>query len=133
MTTESFALFRLQAMVAWNHEPELTEGEVQALYDECRRPDVNGVAPGLTGWEPTFNLYSAAAEGWRWKAGKSAKFFRVEGASRSFSKHQVYDHCMKMADLYEKKAASSNPLSVRMPGNLVVDRGSAIFLESVVN
>lgn len=70
-----------------------------------------------TAWSPTYDLAAAAAEGWRWKAGLVSDRFRFADGGDSYDRNQVFEHCNKMAELYEAKA--------RGGGILVGDSGSA--------
>jgi hypothetical protein len=58
-------------------------------------------------WTPTYDLYAAAAEGWRWKAGKIADAFDFSTDQQSFDRSQKVAHCMKMAEYYDKRAGTS--------------------------
>lgn len=58
-------------------------------------------------WTPTFDLFFAAAEGWRWKSGKIADAFDFSEDQQSFNRSQIADHCMKMIAYYEERAGTS--------------------------
>ena len=58
-------------------------------------------------WTPTYDLYAAAAEGWRWKAGKVSNAFDFSTDQQSFDRSQMYDHCMKQAAFYDARAGTS--------------------------
>lgn len=58
-------------------------------------------------WTPTYDLYAAAAEGWRWKAGKIANAFDFSTDQQSFDKSNIFDHCQKMAAFYDARAGTS--------------------------
>jgi len=91
-------------------EPTLTQDELDQLLDLARRPDALGVLPSDTDWEPTWLLEFAAAEGWRWKAGKVSFHFDFSTDQQSFERSQVYDHCMQQAALYDAYVAQVEPL-----------------------
>lgn len=57
-------------------------------------------------WIPTFDLAAAASEGWRQKAGLVSDRFRFADDGDSYDRDQVFAHCVRMADLYEQKAAT---------------------------
>lgn len=101
--TEEQALFRLGKMVASDVDPVLTSEELDELLEIAKREDTEGLAPSDDGWEPTFDLNSAAAEGWRWKAGRVAPKFGVTLDSDSLQRQQVYAHCVSQASIYAKK------------------------------
>ncbi len=58
----------------------------------------DGVAPWLGEW----SLMAAAAEGWRWKAGKVAGRFTFSSDVNSFQRRQMHEMCLQMADQYSK-------------------------------
>lgn len=63
---------------------------------------------GPNDWTPTYNLSAAAAEGWRRKASLcSGKYNLTVGAGQSFSRDQVFQHCLKMAELYGRGGVGS--------------------------
>lgn len=80
---EAAARARLVRMVAATSEPTLTDGEVDDLLAIAARPDADGLERGTAEWVPTWELNSAAAEGWRWKAGKAVgdPGYSADGAS----------------------------------------------------
>ncbi len=120
---------RLQRMVAYDSRPSLTTAEVDDLVIIAKVADSEGRAITDAAWVPTYDLNKAAAEGWRWKAGKVAAKFRVQGGGQALARDQVHRHCMRMIEVYENKAEVSGAgvQNIRSPGNLVVDRGSAPF------
>ena len=58
-------------------------------------------------WTPAYDLNAAAAEGWRWKAGKIADAFDFSTDQQSFEKSQRVKHCLDMAARYEALAGTS--------------------------
>lgn len=124
---DASALYRLKQMVAADDRPTLSQGEVRDLLEMAKLADSEDRAPTDPEWVPSYNLNLAAAEGWRQKAGKVAAKFRVQGGGQTLARDQVHRHCLRMAEQYEKKlaAGAGGIQSVRAPGNLVVDRGSA--------
>lgn len=70
-----------------------------------------------TAWQPTYDLAAAAAAGWNEKAGLVSDRFRFADGGDSYDRNQIFEHCVKMAELYESK--------VRAGGILVGDEGSA--------
>lgn len=55
----------------------------------------------------TYDINGAVADGWREMAGiqSGAYDFRVEG--RQYTRSQWFDHCMKMAEMWESKSTGS--------------------------
>lgn len=58
-------------------------------------------------WTPAYDLYAAAAEGWRWKAGKISDAFDFSEDQQSFERSKQVEHCMKMAQYYDARAGTS--------------------------
>ena len=56
------ALDDLHDMVNADTEPTLNDLDLQAALDSALVPDSNGVWPGQPGYQPTYDLYWAAAE-----------------------------------------------------------------------
>lgn len=59
------------------------------------------------GWQPTHDLNMAAAMCWEMKAGKTSDRAAFAVDYKTFSPQQVFDHCMKMADMYRAKVMQS--------------------------
>lgn len=114
---------RLGRMVAWTSEPVLTPAELDDLLLLARRPDPDGIFPDQTGWTPTFDLNAAAAEGWRWKAGKQAPVHDISTDDQSARRAQIYEHCLLMADRYARKVV----------GSIRVGAGHATAYDAIAN
>lgn len=67
-------------------------------------------------WSPTYDLAAAAAEGWRMKAGLVSDRFRFADDGDSYDRDQIFAHCVRMADLYEQKAAAGALIVGTPPG-----------------
>jgi len=66
-------------------------------------------------WAPTYDLNAAAAEGWRWKAAKVAGSFDFSTDQQDFSRSQMVEMCLAMADRYQKKVTASIRLKGALP------------------
>jgi hypothetical protein len=111
---------RFSRMVAADHEPKLNQDDLEAILAGYQKIDENGVAPGDGGWIPTYNLRAAAAEGWRWKAGRAAELQSTDLDGDRMSANQIFDHCQEMIKIYSRGTAS--PLTSSPPAtNLVTD------------
>jgi hypothetical protein len=82
------ALARLSNMVAATTTPALSDEDVDALLDYAIRPD------------GTYDLRRAAAEGWRWKAGKVAGGFTFSADGVAVDKSMLLEHCLGMVKQY---------------------------------
>jgi hypothetical protein len=66
-------------------------------------------------WAGVYDLRAAAAEGWRWKAGKVAGETQAAlGNGVQFYDNQQIEHCLKMAQLYSGASGSGGLGSVRL-------------------
>jgi hypothetical protein len=97
---------KFRRMVAADQEPKLDEDDLAAILAGFQKVDVNGVAPDETGWVPTYNLRAAAAEGWRWKAGRAAELQSTDLDGDRMSANQIFDHCQEMIKTYSRGTAS---------------------------
>lgn len=109
--TASEAKDRLRLMVAATSSPELSNDEVDQLMLLARRPDMDGRVDGDDGWEPTWALGAAAAEGWRWKAGRVADRVDFAADGTRLSRSQMVAHCLRMADVYRGRQLTTIVLS----------------------
>lgn len=109
--TPQDALATLTRLTAASTDPEATldPDELQDLLDAAQRRDSAGRPVDDPGWQPTWNLDAAAAEGWQAKAGlvaTSASTVNVEGdrGPDSFK----YLNCVRQADHYARRAARAS-------------------------
>ena len=56
---------------------------------------------------PTFDLDHAAAEGWRWKAGKCSPDYSANLDGAQLARNQRYEHCLEMANRYAGRSSTS--------------------------
>lgn len=75
-------------MVAAATTPALTDDEVDALLAYATRPD------------GSYDLRRAAAEGWRWKAGRVAAGFTFSADGVAVDKSMLQAHCLEMVRQY---------------------------------
>lgn len=111
--TEAEALARLTAMTAASSEPTLSAEELAILLEDNRVADEYGRGPAQSGYIDTWNLRAAAAEGWRWKAGKVAELYSFRSDVHSYQRAEHHKHCLEMIKLYQGGAAGSIELARR--------------------
>lgn len=116
----------LGGKVAATSRPVLSNALLDALLDNVATTDSNGVAPGGTGYVPTWDLNAAASEGWRMKAGMVAGDFNFSADNASYSKADVLAHCLEMQTRYANLShgliqtlQGKGPLPVGWDGTLV--------------
>lgn len=94
---------QLYRMLAADAEPALDLEDLHTLLRLHRIIDTNGYPPTDERWTPTFDLYAAVAEGWRWKAAKAAERFSFSADGASYNRDQIYTHCMEQAKRYSSR------------------------------
>lgn len=100
-------------MTAWDKEPALVEGDIDDLLTMFAKKDADGKSPTDVDWTPTYNLNSAAAEGWRWKAAKASELISVDLDGERMSSNQIFEHCERMAKTYSRKNNASPTTSAQ--------------------
>ncbi len=102
----------IERSTQWTANPALTTAEVDGLLEIALVADLYGFLPGETGYLATYatrGAYRAAAEGWRWKAGKVAGQGDVTaGGGVGLKRSDVYKQCMDQARRYDAKAAGGS-------------------------
>lgn len=97
------ALERIKRMTAWDMRPALTEADLNALLDQFRTVDAEGRLVGDSAWAGAYNLNAAAAEGWRWKAGRVAGDFSFSADGSRYDKAAVLENIAAMIRAYAAK------------------------------
>lgn len=105
------ALSILERKVAADVEPVLDEDDMEALITIAQRPDEAEALPTDGAWVPTYDLDFAAAEGWRWKAARAAARFDFGEDGQTFSRSQVYSHCVAQAEEFARRSMGSIPIT----------------------
>lgn len=111
MALTSAQTFRLARMSGEAHKPTcdrmLDDSELVDLADEVALvPDDTGLAPADSGYVSTYDLYRAAAESWRRKAGMVAEGYNIKVEGASFNRSEAYDHYLAQASRYAGMAHS---------------------------
>lgn len=114
MALTSAQTFRLARMSGEAHKPTgermVDDSELVDLCDEMALvPDTTGLAPVDSGYTATYDLYRAAAETWRRKAGMVAEGYNIKVEGASFNRSEAYDHYLAQAARY---AGMANSLTV---------------------
>jgi hypothetical protein len=90
-------------MVAATSRPVLSPDDLIALLDLHKVPDASGLLVNDAGYTETWDadsLNRAAAEGWRWKAGRVAGEFDFSADGGSFNKGEIMAKCLEMEAHY---------------------------------
>lgn len=68
---------------------------------------------GTTAWTPTWDLNSAAADGWEWKANRASNMNTFLQDGRSQGNDYLYLNCRRQAETYRNKIVQSVPIRKR--------------------
>jgi hypothetical protein len=98
-------------MTAAGAEPVLEETDLGQLLAGFARPDSEGRAPTDLNWAPAYDYNAAAAEGWRWKAGKASEMIAADLDGAKLSAEQLFEHCERMIGVYAKRVQSTVSVS----------------------
>lgn len=131
MLTLAQATVQLKSMVAWQVEPRLSEDDITVLLLRAAVLDVDGLRPSDDGWTATYSpvlLNAAAAEGWRWKAGRLTADKSGNKGEQSFSPELQRADMLKLAEDYQKRVIGA---SVQQPFARL--RGDAVITGGIVN
>lgn len=126
------ALQRLRRMVQATVIPQLTDDELADLLSMAAVADTSGLAPDHDDWTATYSavqMNAAAAEGWRWKAGKlsEGETFSADGAN--FNPEVRRQFCMDMAASYAKRITGN----IRTPGRVAQSPSALLYDEVLAN
>lgn len=99
---------RLASMTAAGDKPVLIADDLARLIAMSRRSDADGISPLRPTWVETFDLNAAAAEGWRWKAGRVATSMSSRSVDGGYDADSFkYLNCIRQAEHYAKRATAS--------------------------
>lgn len=122
--TEAEARATITLLTDAGTEPVLASADLDYLLTLAKRADNFGVWPTETGWEETWDVNYAVAQGWLIRAGRLANRYLFMTGGKMFSRQQFYDHCMKMYRTY----LSKSPMKVT---RLIPEDTQASYLASV--
>lgn len=101
--------YEASAGVAGAQEPAWPTDDGAAVDDAT----VTWTEAGPDLWVGAYDLYAAAAEGWRWKAGKVASEYNFATDSQRFDRAQQYAHCLEMAAAYARRGRRARSVALR--------------------
>ena len=97
---------KLKKLTASSEEPALTDAEIDELLAASGKLDSEGNAPTSEAWAPTYDINSAAAEGWMIKAARCASTTETDPDSLAVTS-RVFENCIRLAWLFSGKRAGS--------------------------
>ena len=125
MTTSAEAFAAIYRMTQADSDPKLETDELSALLTLARRVDAFGLPPSDAAWTQTYDLNAAAAEGWRWKAGKAAGQYDWTSTLQQFKPSQIAAACLAQAKVYAAKVSGAPS----MPGSTAQTAGGVPFIQ----
>ena len=117
---------QLTFMLAASTDPQISPAGLDLLLTQAQRQDKYGRYPTDPNWLPTWDLHSAACEGWRWKAAQLASQVNVSSDGTSVSRGSAFQHAEKMIAEHRRRI---RPGSIRVQGETgdLYDRAEAIY------
>lgn len=115
------ATARIGSLSDWDADPALTDDDKALVMDRARLADRYGVYPAETGWEPTWDLYGAAALALDLRATKAANRPDMDLGDVTLKRSTVADALTKRAAELRRKVAQS----VRTTPSVVHPAGDA--------
>lgn len=94
---------KLKRITAWDAEPTLSEGDLDAALAASALADIDGLAPSDVAWKPTYDLNAAAAACWLVKAARASPQTEVDPPGSGIVTSKVFDNCRAMARIYAAK------------------------------
>jgi len=116
VTVSASTIARVRLMVNERTDATYSDAAIEERIVENPLPDASGIAPEVTGWVPTYDLYLAAANIWNEKAAALADRFDFSADGASFDLSKAYENALKMVTHY---TAQSNEAKKR---NLTLTR-----------
>lgn len=71
------------------------------------RADSLNLPPSDPEWVATYDLNAAAAEGWRWKAGKVAGAYNIGQDGSTLQRSDMHKQCLAMAAYYDERVGQT--------------------------
>ena len=103
----------IMALADGADDPALTTAQQAAILRRSARADTAGRPPADSAWVPTYNIAAGVALAWQLKAGNAAGSADYNTLTQNHKDSQIYDHCMKMAKEWKKRANSTIPVYPR--------------------
>lgn len=101
---------RLMAGEAHKTDRDLSDDDLQFIADNTAKiRDAANNAPSSDSYTDTYDLYVAAAEAWRMKAGQYAEQFDFEAEGGVFTRSQKYTNALSQAKRYAAMAGQMAP------------------------
>lgn len=101
----------VKAYAAVDNEPVLTDGEVQIIMTQAKRPDSANISVGVSGYVDNYDANYAIQQAWEMKAGKAAAKYTFLAGGNQFIRSDMIRHCTEMADRWRRGQFTSAPLT----------------------
>lgn len=122
---------QLTFMLAADTAPVISGAGIDLLLTQAQRQDKYGRYPSDPTWIATWDLHSAACEGWRWKAAQLASEVSITTDGTTVNRATAFIHAQKMITEHRRRIT---PQSIRVQGETadLYDRAAAIYDLSVL-
>jgi hypothetical protein len=104
---EATATARIGSLSDWDGDPALTTTDKAMVMDRARLADRYGIYPTESGWEPTWDLYGAAALALDLRATKAANRADVDLGDVTLKRSTVADALQKRAAELRRKVVQT--------------------------
>ena len=101
----------VKAFAATDNEPALSDGEIQIVLSQARRPMADGTAVDGLGYVDNYDANYAIGMAWEMKAGKAAGKYTFLAGGNQFIRSDMIRHCREMADRWKAGTLSTITLS----------------------
>lgn len=91
-------------MCASDQGPALSSDDLDQLLELAAQADADGRMPADPAWVPTYDLAWAAAEGWRWRAGRVASEVAWSADGLTVQAQQARDGALAMAATWSARS-----------------------------
>lgn len=89
----------------------VSDAQLQLIADASALvPDTSDRAPNHVSYVATYDLYRAASEAWRWKAGIVSETYDFIAEGGEFKRAQVYAHYIAQANRYAGMVGNLAPV-----------------------
>ncbi len=115
MALTAAQLTRLARLAGEEHKPDserlVTDTTLQEIADDSAKvPDTSGYAPSHASYTDTYDLFRAASEAWRFKAGIVAERYDFIAEGGEFMRRQQYENYLEQAKRYAGMASNLSPV-----------------------
>jgi hypothetical protein len=98
------------AFAATGNEPVLSDGELDIILSQSRRPTSDGTLVNESGYVDNYDANYAIKMAWEMKAGKAAGLYTFLAGGNQMIRSDMIRHCQQMADRWGRGIFSCVPI-----------------------